>query len=378
MEQPIRILMLFTIMNRGGAETMVMNYYRHIDRSKVQFDFIVHREERGAYDDEIEALGGRIYRMMPLHPLAFGKYKKQISRFFDEHPEYKIIHGHCSESGYFIYKEASRRGVPVIIAHAHNSHALFDLKWFFRTWFKVAMRKYITQGFTCGAEAAEWLFGAKLARKALLQRNAIDTKRYTYVPNANKRMRQELNIADDTIVIGHVGRFNKQKNHEFLLDVFSQIKRKSPDVYLLLVGTGELQSAMKSKAERLGMAENIKFLGTRPDVPQLLQAMNIFLFPSFMEGLSMSMVEAQCAGLPCVVSDTIPKEVAMTDLVKFVSLKRSAEEWADIVLDEVNKKRDRSIYPERIMEAGYDIMRNAQWLQNYYLEQWSKAEARQA
>ena len=133
MEEPIRILMLFTIMNRGGAETMVMNYYRHIDRNRVQFDFMVHRQERGAYDDEIEAMGGKIYRMIPLHPFTFNTYRKQISDFFDQHPEYRIIHGHCSESGYFVYREAAGRRVPVIIAHAHNAHALFDTKWLFRT-----------------------------------------------------------------------------------------------------------------------------------------------------------------------------------------------------------------------------------------------------
>lgn len=154
MEEPIRILMLFTIMNRGGAETMVMNYYRHIDRNRVQFDFMVHRQERGAYDDEIEAMGGKIYRMIPLHPFTFNTYRKQISDFFDQHPEYRIIHGHCSESGYFVYREAAGRRVPVIIAHAHNAHALFDTKWLFRTYFKHAMRPYLTQGFTCGKEAA--------------------------------------------------------------------------------------------------------------------------------------------------------------------------------------------------------------------------------
>ena len=178
MEGPVRILMLFTIMNRGGAETMVMNYYRHIDRNRVQFDFMVHRQEQGVYDDEIKTMGGKIYRMIPLHPFTFGTYRKQISDFFDQHPEYRIIHGHCSESGYFVYREAARRAVPVIIAHAHNAHALFDTKWLFRTYFKHAMRPYLTQGFTCGKEAARWLLGNELGKKAILQRNAIDTLLY--------------------------------------------------------------------------------------------------------------------------------------------------------------------------------------------------------
>lgn len=372
MQEPIRILMLFTILNRGGAETMVMNYYRNIDRTKVQFDFMVHREERGAYDDEIEALGGHIYRMMPLHPLTFGKYQQQIKAFFDEHPEYKIIHGHCSESGYFVYKEASKRGVPVIIAHAHNSHALFDSKWFFRTYFKYAMRKYITQVFTCGEEAAQWLAGPALSLSAIQQRNAIDTSVYAYSEVHRTNIRKELNIPADAIVIGHVGRFNKQKNHAFLIDIFHAFVQKHPHTHLVLVGVGELMDEMKEKVKRLQLDKLVHFLGTRSDVPSLLHAMDAFLFPSFMEGLSVSMVEAQCAGLPCIVSDTIPPEVSMSDLVTFLPLKAPVSEWVKEIDFMINRDIDRPDYPSVITQAGYDIRKNAEWLQNYYLEQWQK------
>ena len=372
MQEPIRILMLFTILNRGGAETMVMNYYRHIDRTKVQFDFMVHRQERGAYDDEIEALGGRIYRMMPLHPFTFGKYQKQISAFFDAHPEYKIIHGHCSESGYFVYKEAHKRGIPVIIAHAHNSHAMFDTKWCFRTYFKHAMRKYITQIFTCGEESAYWLAGKKLGKQAILQRNAIDTRNYLFSVSNREAIRKELNIPSDVMVIGHIGRFNIQKNHSFLLDIFHQLVQQHPQAHLLLVGIGELKKEMEEKVQRWGLTEQVHFLGVRSDVPQLLQAMDVYLFPSFMEGLSVAMLEAQCAGLPCVVSDTIPREVEMTDLISFVSLKESPSVWATKILQKYRESNDREQYPEVIAQAGYDIHRNAEWLQNYYLEQWQK------
>lgn len=248
MEEPIRILMLFTIMNRGGAETMVMNYYRHIDRNRVQFDFMVHRQERGTYDDEIEAMGGKIYRMIPLHPFTFNTYRKQISDFFDQHPEYRIIHGHCSESGYFVYREAAGRRVPVIIAHAHNAHALFDTKWLFRTYFKHTMRPYLTQGFTCGKEAARWLFGNELGKKAILQRNAIDTFLYRFDEAVRLEVRQELHLSKDVMVVGHVGRFNRQKNHEFLLEVFHKyVQEFNPTAHLLLVGTGELQKAIQKR-----------------------------------------------------------------------------------------------------------------------------------
>lgn len=372
MQEPIRILMLFTIMDRGGAESMIMNYYRNIDRSKVQFDFLVHREERGAYDDEIEAMGGKIYRLMPLHPFTFGKYQKQVSEFFDAHPEYRIIHGHCSELGYFIYKEAHKRGVPVIIAHAHNSHALFDAKWPFRFYFKRAMRRYITQVFSCGEESAHWLVGEALGKKAVLQRNSIDTKVYAYSVEHRNTIREELHLPADAVVIGHVGRFNLQKNHAFLLDIFQALVQQCPSAQLVLVGTGELEDKIKQKTQQLGLEQHVHFLGVRSDVPKLLHAMDLFLFPSFMEGLSVSMVEAQSAGLPCVVSDTIPVEVAMTDLVTFVSLKAPVADWVATINDVLARENDRNQYPVIITEKGYDIQNNAEWLQNYYLEQWQK------
>lgn len=373
MTQPIRILMVFTVMNRGGAETMVMNYYRNIDRSKVQFDFMVHRQELGAYDDEIESLGGKIYRMMPLNPFTFGKYKKQIAAFFNEHSEYRIIHGHCSELGYFVYKEAARRGTPTIIAHAHNSKAEFDIKWLFRTWAKHRMRRYVTQIFTCGEESAIWLAGRDLGRKAILQRNAIDTNRYVYNQEKAKEIRRVLEIPEDELVIGHVGRFFSQKNHDFLIDIFAEIHRLHSKSRLLLVGDGILKEKIAHKVRLLGLQDYVRFMGSRNDVPDLLQAFDAFLFPSLHEGLSLAMVEAQCSGLPCIISDTIPREIGMTDLVSFVSLEEKPEKWAAIVLNEYGEKRKRSLYPERIIEAGYDIHRNALWLQNYYSELWKKA-----
>ena len=326
MEGPVRILMLFTIMNRGGAETMVMNYYRHIDRNRVQFDFMVHRQEQGVYDDEIKTMGGKIYRMIPLIHSPSVHTGNKFPTFFDQHPEYRIIHGHCSESGYFIYREAARRAVPVIIAHAHNAHALFDTKWLFRTYFKHAMRPYLTQGFTCGKEAARWLLGNELGKKAILQRNAIDTLLYRFDEVVRLEVRQELHLPEDATVVGHVGRFNRQKNHEFLLEVFHKyVQELNSTAHLLLVGTGKLQKVIQKKIQQFRLTDQVHLLGERPDVNRLLQAMDLFLFPSFMEGLSVSMVEAQCAGLPCVVSDRIPHETALTDLVSFLSLETAPD-----------------------------------------------------
>ena len=364
---PIRVLMLTTILNRGGLESMVMNYYRHIDRSKVQFDFIVHREVRGAFEDEIISLGGKIYRMMPIRPQTFGKYERQISDFFDEHPEYKIIHGHISELGYFFYKEAAKRHLPVIIGHAHMSDVPRDLKWIMRNIFKYRMRKYLTHYFTCGQAAAEWLFGKKLAKTAITQRNAIDTHHFSFQDIIRKRLRNELGITNDTFVICHVGSFQWVKNHTFLLDVYHAIHKRNPNSILLLIGDGELRKDIEKKSRELQIDKHVKFLGVRNDVNYLLQASDLLLFPSLFEGLPVTLIEAQCTGIPCLISDGIPKEVILTDLVASKSLRDSADSWAKEALRIQERIVDRTSYPTIIKEKGYDIQKNAEWLQNFYI-----------
>lgn len=365
--QPIRVLMLFTILNRGGAETMVMNYYREIDRKKVQFDFVVHREEKGDYEDEITALGGHIYRMMPLRPHTFGKYVQQITEFFDAHPEYRIIHGQCSESGFFFYKEAARRGIPVIIAHAHNSHVRFDLKLIVRTWMKHQMRPYLTHYFSCGKEAAKWLFGKRLAQKAIILNNAINTHSYRFDLQVRQRKRQELGLDDKTMVICHVGRFDKVKNHTFVIDIMGELVKAHSNSHLLLAGDGDLREQTERKVLRKGLGRHVTFLGVRRDIHELLQASDALVFPSFFEGFSVVLVEAQCSGLPCVISDIIPSEAILTDLVEHLSLQENATIWAEHLIQVTKRDVQRETYSEIVANAGYDIKSNAKWLENFYL-----------
>lgn len=368
--EPIRVLNLFSIMNRGGAETMVMNYYRNIDRSKVQFDFMVHREERGAYDDQIESLGGRIYRMCPIYPQNFRIYKKKLKDFFSEHKEYKIIHGHMSELGVFAYEEAERAGVPIRICHAHNAPNGFDMKTLFREYFKYKSKKYITHRFICGQEAGKWLFGKENKEKFILMNNAIDSKQFIYNEQISTKVKKELDI-EGKFVIGHIGRFNIQKNHEFLIDIFSEIYKHNKNSVLLLAGTGELQKKIKEKVINLELKDKVRFLGVRTDVPQLLQAFNVFLFPSLFEGLPVTMVEAQAAGIKCFISDNIPKEVILTDLVEVISLKKSKNYWAEQVLKVKSNLEKRNMYND-ILKVNYDINKNAKWLSEFYLDEYNK------
>lgn len=366
MNSPIRVLQVLTIMNRGGAETMVMNYYRHIDRSKVQFDFLLHRQERGAYDDEIEAMGGRIFRIPPV--FNFFAHQQAVKRFFNVHPEYKIIHGHVGELGYCIYKEAKYRGVPTIIAHAHNAACDHNWKWPIRTVLKHLIRPFINSPMTCGEEAATWLFGNKLAQKAIMLNNAIDARQYTYDEEIRQQVRNEMRW-NNHFVIGDVARFSPQKNHVGLLSIFKTLLAKEPTALLVLIGDKiELYQEVCRKAEDLGISHAVQFLGSRTDIPRLLQGMDVYCSPSFYEGLSVSMVEAQASGLKIITSDCVPAQIAIIpELLSFHSLSVTPNIWAEDTLSSYKRKNTY----DAIKESGFDIKENAKQLQDFYLNKQS-------
>lgn len=349
---------------------MVMNYYRHVDRTKVQFDFLVHREQPGVYEDEIKSLGGRIYRMCPIYPQNFARYKRDIRAFFQEHPEYKIVHSHMSELGYFAFKEAAKQGVPVRICHAHNAPHGFDIKMIMRTYFKKRMMPYLTHLFMCGLESGRWLYGKQNESRFIMLNNAIDAAAYTYAPAKRMEMRRELEIADE-LVVGHVGRFNPQKNHPFLLAIFAALLKKEPNAALLLVGGGEDMPKIQAKARELGIADHVRFMGVRSDVADLMQAMDVFAFPSLYEGLPVTMVEAQASGLPCIISDMVPPECILTEgLVDVMPLSAGAEAWADAILEK--RKPPRTDHSAEIAAHCFDITTEAVKLQEFYLSAYEQ------
>lgn len=361
MGKPIRVLQVVTHMERGGLETMLMNYYRNMDRSKVQFDFLVHRPYRSAYDDEIEELGGIIHRLPTLVPWS-RTYRKALKRFFTDHPEYRIVHVHQDCLSSVILKAAMKCGVPVRIAHSHSSSQDKDLKYPIKLFYKRFISKYATDLFACGKQAGDWMFGGAPYQ---IINNAIDAPLYRYDPETARRVRENLSIPQESLVVGHVGRFSWPKNHSFLVEIFEQIHEKTPGVRLLLVGEGDLRPQIEEKVKCLGLEKNVIFTGVRGDIPDLLQAMDLFLFPSLYEGLPVTMVEAQAAGLPCYVSENVPAECKMTQLVRFISLERTACEWATEITTGANKRNMDTL--EAIRNAGFDIKSNANWLQNYYL-----------
>lgn len=373
-DKPVRILMLFTIMNRGGAETMVMNYYRNIDRSKIQFDFMVHREERGAYDDEIELLGGKIYRMLPIYPQNFYRYKKELKHFFSIHKEYQIIHSHMSELGYFAFKEAKKQGrVKVRICHAHNAPYGWDLKMVMRTYFKKAMLPYVTHMFVCSKKAGNWLFGKEHKDDFIMMNNAIDAKKFRFNLEYSKQLKTEMNL-ENRLVIGHVGRFNKQKNHKFIIEIFNEIYRKNKNSVLILIGGGTEKEIkdIKKQINLYGLTNAVKFMGVQKDVSMFMHVFDIFLFPSLFEGLPVTLIEAQASGLPCVISDTISDQVIITPLVNKYSLNFNAKQWASYILEN-NKKISKIDTYRMVQKTGFDIKQNAKWLEEFYLNEYKKS-----
>lgn len=356
----MRVLQIVTHMNRGGLETMLMNYYRHIDRSKVQFDFLVHRYERAAYDDEIEALGGTIYRLPRLNPFSRA-YLNKLDHFFGTHP-YGIVHSHMDCMAGIPLKYAKKNGVPVCIAHAHSSNQTRDSKYLLKLFFKRNIAKYSDYRFACGMEAGKWMFHCNDFE---VMRNAIAVKDYVFNAQTAAEVRREFKIAEDTLVIGHVGRFNIPKNHAFILKIFRSVLKNTNNAKLILVGDGELRKEIERKAAEQELDPHIIFTGIRSDVDRLLQAMDIFLFPSLYEGLPVSVIEAQCAGLPCLISDKVPIECKKTDLVRQIPLTKGPEYWAQAVTDAAGTPRRNTF--EEIQQAGFDIETNAQKLQQFYL-----------
>lgn len=373
---PIRILNLFTILDRGGAETLTMNYYRNIDRREVQFDFMVHRETPGAYDAEIKALGGRIFHMPPIRPWTAAQYRTMVRHFYAEHPEYRIIHSHMSELGYYDFIEAKAAGVPVRICHAHSRPYGFDLKSPVRWYYKKRMLPYITHMFMCGEPSGEWLFGKKNRNRFVQMNNAIDARLYRYDLGKREAVRSALGIPADCMVVGHVGRFDPPKNHKFIIEIFCALHQAHPRTCLLLVGndTGDLGAEIHEKVAALGLEDAVQFLGVRSDVSDLLQGMDVFLFPSLFEGLSVASIEAQAAGLPVILSDTVSLECKKTNLVHVVSLKAAPSVWAEKVWEAGHT--ERSDRYEEIRSAGFDIEENAKWLEQFYLNLYQGEDAR--
>lgn len=356
----IRVLQVVTCMDRAGLETFLMNLYRNLDRERVQFDFLVHRPHEADYEEEIRALGGRIFRVPRQNPLS-SSYKKALNDFFFSHPEYRIVHAHLDCLSALPLSAAKAAGIPVRIAHSHNSNQDKDLKLPLKLIWKKKIPSAATHLFACGEEAGKWMFGGAAFQ---VVRNGIDVNAFCYNETVRQECRRELGISDDTFVMGHVGRFEAAKNHTFLLDIFQEFRKKNPKSTLLLVGDGSLRSEVEQKAEAEGLKDKVIFTGVRSDTSRLYQAMDCFVMPSRYEGLPVVLVEAQAADLPCVISEGVPKESIFTERSARIPLSSGAQIWSETI--EKLGKGERKDQTARLKAAGYDAKENAREMQKFY------------
>jgi|SRR5690554_89816 len=366
MDNPIRVLHVFASLDRGGAEAMIMNLYRNIDRSKVQFDFVVNKSDYTyAHEKEIRLLGGKVFYLPRYTITNHIKYKKSWQTLLREHPEWKIVHGHHTTPA-FIYLKIAKQFNRTTIAHSHTAGFDRTIKSKMKVLMRVQVKNIADYLFACSKKAALWMYGNK-HHYAKVIKNSIDAKLFIYNKDNRYKKRKELKL-NNKFVIGHIGRFQKQKNHDFIIEIFKEILKRNSNALLLLIGNGELMDKIKNKISDLGIKENVIIIGSRSDVPELLHAMDVFLMPSIYEGLPVTVIEAQASGLKCIISDNITQEVKITNNVEFISLNQSPEYWVKEVMKYDNGYERENMY-KKICESGYDVKDNAKKLEEFYLSE---------
>lgn len=365
--EPIRVAQIIGKWLGGGVESVVMNYYRHIDRTKIQFDFICDEDSTNIPYEEIEKMGGKVI-LIPPYQKVF-KYHKKLKEVLKS-DGYKIVHSHINTLSVFSLFAAKCDGVPVRIAHSHSTTNKKEkkknlLKQVLRPFSKVFATDYMC----CSELAGRWLFGNKEYDNGnvYLLNNAIDLDKFKYDEEKRKEKRKELELADNILAVGHIGRFVAQKNHIFLIDIFNEIHKKNDNAILLLAGQGPLQEEIKNKVHELGLESKVKFLGQINDTYKLYQALDIFVLPSLYEGLPVVGVEAQATGLLCELSNDMTKETKVLDTTRFNSLNLSAKKWADIILEDLKDYKRQNVI-DKITKKNFNIKTEAKKLEEKYEE----------
>lgn len=354
MSEPIHVAQILNQMDTGGIEAVVMNYYRHIDKEKVQFDFFINRDSSFPQREELESCGTKVC-FLPSY-LDVINYHKTLYRAFKEN-KYKIVHVHLNTMSIFPLFAAWRAGVPVRICHNHSAARGGEgmrtiLKYILRPFNKI----FATDYFACGELAGRWMYGDKCfdSGKVTVMPNAIDTKKFHYDKAKREQIRKEYNIPEDAFVIGHVGRFVYPKNHKFMVNVFGQLLQKYQNAYMLFVGEGELQEEIRKQVNDMGLNERVIFTGVRQDANYMYSAMDVFFLPSFYEGVAVVAWEAQANGLPVVSSNNVSEETVRADNVVMMDLEEKCELWIEKL---IGAKRGEPANVPDIAEAVREIQK---------------------
>jgi glycosyltransferase involved in cell wall biosynthesis len=373
MAEAVRILHVLGTTELGGAESRIMDLYRHIDRNLVQFDFAVHTNKEGYFDKEITELGGRIFRVPRFRIYNYFSYRKAFKKLFREHREFKMVQGHITSSAAIYLPIAKKAGVSVTIAHARSAGVDKGMKGSLTRWMRRKLSEKTDYMFTCSHKAGVSVFGEKAVEqgKTIFIPNAIDSAQFAYHEEIRMKLRRELGL-EDKYVIGHVGRFHYAKNHEYLLKIFAVLSGYDSRYELILLGEGGGMENIKTLARELGIADRVHFLGNHGNIYDYYQIMDYFVYPSRFEGLPGTVVEAQAAGLKCVISDTICKEVMITGLVHAMSIEEAPAVWADYIRNTSVYSRENTT--EAIKQAGFDVNTQVEVMMDFYLTgKWKEA-----
>lgn len=363
------VLEIANMEGRYGIENYLMNMLRNFDFDKVKIHFM--SVTPGPFDEEITSYGGEIFRVAPLGA-TFQKirtHNQEFRKLLAEHPEIQTVHIHGNTAiGCIDARIAKKMGVKQVIVHSHNDGCNNLRSYILHLIGRIVIFGDTTKRVSCSEAAARWMFGRNM--DSMILKNAIDVEKYRFRKDSSIKLKKELG-ADGKKIIGHVGRMEKQKNHMFILDVFHHIHKKHPETCLMLIGDGSLSQEIAQKAKELGLEDAIVHIKQCDCVNEMLQAMDVFIFPSMWEGLGISLVEAQASGLNCVVSDIIKDEVCVTELIAKHSLSEGAEVWAEAVWNtlEANQDKERSSenYIDELRKAGYDEREAARILQDIYI-----------
>lgn len=371
--ESIRVLHNIASLHFGGSQAFVMNIYNNIDREKVQFDFVVTPEERKDLYSQVEQMGGRIF----VCPKYTGKnhfaYCKWWDDFFTEHPEYHVIHGHVRSTASIYLKIAKKHGL-VTIAHSHSTSNGSGISAIVKDMLRLPIRHTADYLFACSDKAGKWLYGEKATEQPNYRMipNGVDLRRFAFCEEKRQQMRQDLGIAEDTFVLGHIGRFTVPKNHQFLVELFAEYHKENPNSRLLLVGDGELFGTVQQQCTQLGIRDAVIMVGSKTNTEDYYQTMDVFVFPSLWEGLPVSVVEAQANGLHCLLSDVITHDVDLTDQVKYLALANKKVWLCEIA--NLQRKHRIAVTTENMAKLQpFDATAVAKQLQSFYLEQDERA-----
>ena len=376
MAEAVRILHVLGNTQLGGAESRIMDLYRHMDRERVQFDFLVHTDKEGYFDQEIKELGGRIYRVPRFKAYNYFTYRKAVKAFFQEHHEFRVVQGHITSTASIYLPIAKKAGIPVTAAHARSAGVDKGLKGDLTRLMRRDLSNKTDVMFTCSRLAGISVFGEKAveAGKTIFIPNAIDCGAFDYNRTVREKIRKELGL-EERYVIGHVGSFRYAKNHEYLLRVYAELckgqgesgkgqKQKGRSFALILLGEGSGMEGIKGLARELGIEEQVYFLGNHRNVEDYYQAMDYFVYPSRFEGLPGAVVEAQTAGLRCLISDTICEEVIVTDLVKAMDIQEEPEKWAEQIRK--TSEYERQGRRDEMEKVGFDVNAQVKIMTKFY------------